>query len=315
MGVDVNQGASQIAQMLQPEQPSDSAPEAESTEPAKPAVEGDDAETQEPQEEVKPTTSNDEPETQEVTQVEEPEIAESDTKATYKVKVGGEEQDVTLEDLRKGYMMESDYRKKTSEVARQREEIQQKKAELAGKVEEAELLLRFEAEDLSSPENQELKEIDPVAYYEKREALEAKTKKLEELKVEAQKSEEAKTQETLKQEIDLVYQALPEWLDEDIVKSDSAAMASMYESMGLPQEYLDSRNTHYDLLIARKAALYDKLMSSKPESKKVTPKPKSATPSANKPSETNEAVKVARSKLAKTGSMQDGVAAIKQLMR
>ena len=298
MGVDVNEGASQIAQMLQPRQPSDSALE----------VEGDDIPTEAEQVEAVETTETE-------TESETPTEEESDTETKYKVKVGGEEQEVTLNDLRKGYMMESDYRKKTSEVARQREEAQQKLEKLTENLNDAELLLKIEVEDLSSAENQELKEIDPTAYYEKREAIEAKKGKLEALKKEINQANQKKQQQFLNREIELVYQSIPEWLDQDTFEADSKAMSDMYTAMGIPESLLNSRNTHFDVIVARKAALYDKLMSAKPESKKITPKPKAASPSASKPSDGGEVVKMARKKLSQTGKMNDAAAAIKQLMR
>lgn len=46
----------------------------------------------------------------------------------YKVTVGGQEQEVTLEDLRSGYMRQADYTRKTQEVAEMRQRLAQAEA-------------------------------------------------------------------------------------------------------------------------------------------------------------------------------------------
>lgn len=302
MGVDINQGASQIAQLLQPEQPSDSAPEAEVIDAAIEATENTDVN----QPETVETTNETE---------EQPETPERDTEAKYKVKVGGEEQEVSLEDLRKGYMMESDYRKKTSEVARQREEAEKKVSELSSYVKDAELLLKLETEDLNSPENLDLKEYDPTAYYEKREKIEAKKKRLDELKSEAKKVEAENVQETIAKEKELMLQALPSWLDDNTLNSEVSMINEYWKEIGLNQEDLSRFTDHRLVLMSREAALYRKLKSAKPEMKKVTPTPKSAAPGASKSGDQSERDKSLRSRAAKTGNVRDAAAAIKQLMR
>ena len=311
MGVDVNQGASQIAQLLQPEQPSDSAPEAEVIDEVIESSEETEASQPETEEADATNETEEQPETPEEPQQE----TQSDTEAKYKVKVGGEEQEVSLEDLRKGYMMESDYRKKTSEVARQREEAEKKVSELSNYVKDAELMLKLDEEDLNSPDNLDLKEYDPTAFYEKREKIEAKRKRLDELKSEAKKVEAEKAQETIAREKELMLQALPSWLDDNTLNSEVGMINEYWKEIGLNQEDLSRFTDHRLVLMSRDAALYRKLKSAKPETKKVTPKPKSAAPGASKPGDQSERDKTLRSRAAKTGNVRDAAAAIKQLMR
>jgi hypothetical protein len=325
MGVDVNHGASQIAQLLQqgqpeaetPTQPSDSEPEtAESPEEAQqePEVEEIAEETDEVSEHQEQDTEYEESE-----ETPEVETSESDTEPepTYKVKVNGEEREVPLDELKKGYMMESDYRKKTSEVARQRDEFSKEKAAFAEKVKQAEELLIVEAEDLNSEENLELKEYDPQEYYKKKEKLEAKANRLAEMKKEAQEFQQQQSMQRLEKEKELLFQAVPEWLDEGTQTQETKLINDMLVGMGIEGDALRPFIDHRLLVIARKAAMYDKLKSAKPETKKVQVKPKNVKAGNVKTKEeiSRSKVQEQRSRLKKTGKMSDAQAAIKKLMR
>jgi hypothetical protein len=59
-------------------------------------------------------------ETDEETAEEEPEESEDEPEPTYKVKVNGEEVEVPLSELTKGYSREQDYTKKTMALAEER---------------------------------------------------------------------------------------------------------------------------------------------------------------------------------------------------
>ncbi len=302
MGVNLNEGASRIAQLLQPEQPSDSAEEPET------------AQGEVIQEEI-PETEVVDSETEE-TQA--PEEAEGDTETAdlYTIKVNGEEREVTLDELRKGYMMESDYRKKTTEVSDKRKAIESKQSELAAKLEDVEAMLKIDFDDLNSAELKELKEYDPAAYYEKKEKLEGRQKRLKDLKSELESENQNKRLQKVEQEKELLFQAIPEWLDDSVLKSEAEMVNKLWTDAGFTPQDLDSYSDHRLVSISRKAALYDKLMSAKPESKKVTPKPKQAKPGTPKTQEQKQAEKTAasRQKLRKTGNMRDAAVAIKQIL-
>jgi len=231
--------------------------------------------------------------------------------------VNGEEREVTLEDLRKGYMMESDYRKKTSEVARQRDEFSKEKASFAEKLKQAEDLLVVEAEDLNSPENLDLKEYDPTEYYKKKDKLESKAKRLAELQQEAFKIQQEQSQARLEKEKELLFQAVPEWLDDTVMSQETSLVNDMLTGMGLEGNDLQPFIDHRLLAMARKAALYDKLKSANPEAKKVKQKPKAAKAGNVKTREEVDRAKLSdkRNKAKKTGNMRDAAAAIKSIMR
>lgn len=315
MGVDINQAGNRIAQLLsQPEQPSDSAEAEATTESVLDNVEVEEkAETEEVEAQPEP-----DPETVEESESEE--TPEGDTESeeqTYTVKVGGEEREVTLDDLRKGYMMESDYRKKTSEVARDREEVNNKLNDLVQKISEADAMLQFEAEDLDSPENQELKELDPQAFYEKREIIEAKQKKYKKIQESLVEEATSRQQELLKREKELVFQAIPEWLDTEAMKKDALAINGLLSNLNFSQQEIDSLNDHRYYVILRKAAMYDQIKSAKPDEKKVKTVPKAVKPGTTSTPEKRQSDKISkiRNQVKKTGLQRDAAEAIKALMK
>lgn len=293
IGVDVNEAGDKIAALFsQPKQPSeepvvdqetDLEPELSDEEdytPEPPAVEGDDTESAEP---------------------------------TYKVKVNGEEREVSLDDMRKGYMMEADYRQKTSALSESRKALEARESQLSEKIDQAESLLQFELDSLDPEE----KEYDPAAYYEKRDKIEAKRKKLEELKSEASKNATKKYQDRLIAEQKKLIEAMPSWVDHDTANKEAGLIQEVWDSYGLTPDDLGHLVDHRFALISREAALYRQLKNGKPEGTKVTPKPKVAKPGTTKTAEQkqSEASKKLRAKVKQTGNMRDAAAAIRELMR
>ena len=313
MGVDVNTGAAQIAQLLQPEQPSDSAPEPEAVEQPEMVEEDTQVESELPETEV---VDQEEVETPEGELDSEPE-SDTDPEPRYTVKVNGEEQEVGIEDLRKGYMMESDYRRKTSDVARAREEVRAKEDSLNAKIVDAEMMLNLELEDLNSETNKELKEYDPTEYYEKKEAVEAKKARIDKLKHDQAQALHERKVESIGKEKELLLQALPEWLDENTLNAEAPLLNKQWQDLGFNDSELDVFSDHRLILLSRKAALYDKLKSAKPQSKKVQPKPKAAKAGTTKTSQEKSKSKVSdqRARLKKTGKVGDATAAIKAILR
>ena len=230
--------------------------------------------------------------------------------------MNGEEREVSLEDLRKGYMMESDYRKKTTDVSEKRKAVEAKQAELAEKLADVEAMLKVDFSELDSQEMRELKEYDPSAYYEKKEKLESRQKKLKGLRGELESEQQAKKLQKIEQEKELLFQAVPEWLDDTVLKSEVELVNKLWSDVGFNQEDMERYSDHRLVAISRKAALYDKLMSAKPKEKKVTPKPKSAEPGAPKSQEQRNADKARalRQKVKKTGNMRDAAKAIRQIL-
>lgn len=243
--------------------------------------------------------------------------ADNDTEPElYTVKINGEEKQVTLDDLRSGYMMESDYRKKTSEVAKQRETVAAKLEQLDQRMREAEAVVQFQVEDLASNEMADLKQYDPQAYYEKKEKAEEAVKKLQKLKDQRDKERSEALIEETQRQTGLLFEALPEWLDQDKAKADMQSISKLWQNLGFTQAELQNFTDHRLVLISRKAALYDEMLKGNVRDKKVTPKPKSAKPGVKKTPESvrRKTLDEAKLKARKTGRMDDAQAAIKRIL-
>lgn len=239
-----------------------------------------------------------------------------DEPPTYKVKVNGEEHDVTIEDLQKGYMMETDYRHKTAQTAELRKDLESKVESLTSLIQDGEAVLALELEALDSPEMLELKEDDPKAYYEKREKVQAQTEKLAQLK----KAREARTNEAWQQrvskETEALKASLPSWLDEAAAKADLSMINDLWTDYGFTEQDLGQFVDHRLILISREAALYRKLKNAKPESKKVKQPPKSTKPGSNQTEgrRSNTPAMQRREALKKSGKLADATAAINDLI-
>lgn len=241
-------------------------------------------------------------------------------KELHKVKVNGEEKEVTYEELLLGYSREDSFRQKTMKHA---EEINSKRAELdakAAKVDEqlneAKGLLEDQISNLESPEMLELKEIDPEAYLKEVDRVQAKIKKFETLKQKRLDEHQKRVDAFKKKQLDALKDAFPEWDDidkgtselnkvlidmgikEDEISSTAAVDHRMYL---MANEIQKGRNAIKELEAIRKANLEAKEVKSKPKSSKpgnpVTPEDRQRSD-----------ISAMRQKLRKTGKLDDAVA-------
>ncbi len=255
--------------------------------------------------------------TEQVEEVEE--TAEGDTESTeptYKVKVNGEEVDVTLDELQKGYMMGRDYTQKTMNLAEQRKTVEAKVAEIDASLNDARDIINLELEWFDSPEAKELRQYDPDAYLTRFESIKKKAEKFEKLKAKRDGEKAQLQQEYVVKEQELLRQKVPEWLDDSTVQKEYPKLVDSLKAIGFEQSELEGITDHRLLVMARKAMLYDQITSQDISGKKVKPTLKSATPGTQKsPTESSDRkLKDVREKLRKKGDMNSAAAAIKSLM-
>ena len=236
--------------------------------------------------------------------VEEVEEPEGQPEVTYDV--NGEQ--LGVEELRLGYMRDADYRKKTMALAEKNKADEVIREAFNQNIEQAELVAILDQEDLASPESLELKEFDPTAYYEKRDKIEAKQKRLESLRVEKRKLAEARESERIAQEQELLGIAIPEWVDTEKALEEIQLCRGVWNEMNFTPEELQGVG-HKLVVLTRKAALYDRITAAKPEDKKVTTKPKTATPGTVTTSDDKSRAKRkgAKERFDKSGKLDDAV--------
>lgn len=299
-GADISDAVKRISSALQPE-----------------PAEQDQAEQD--QAEQEPTDSDDTFEPQQL-EAEPETLKEGDTEREverYKVKVNGEELDVTLDDLTKSYMMESDYRQKTSKISEERKALELSQAEVAGKLAEMKHLIEFESSNLESEEMQELREIDPDEYLKRVEAVQAKAAKYKAFKDDADARLKAEREKLVVEERQKLIQAIPDFLDQDKLISETPKITNQLSKAGYSDSELQSLSDHRVFVLARKAMLYDEILSQSPETKKINQAPKASKPGTvtTKEDRISQAQKDTRAKLRKTGSVKDAQKAIKQMLR
>lgn len=248
---------------------------------------------------------------------EQQETHSSDTNAEsqrYRVKVRGEEKDVTLDDLKKGYMMESDYRQKTSELSKHREQIEAKQRDIDAQLEEAKTLIDLELETLNSPEMQELKETDPESYLKQFDKIQSKIKRLERLNEKRQIDRQAKHQELIQKEQEALLRAIPEFLDQDVMRKESEGIFKQMADVGFSPQEVNQTVDHRMFVLARKAMLFDQIQSQNLKAKEVRQAPKVQQSGNAAVNDESQETKNLRAELKSTGNMQTAAKLIKSLI-
>jgi Tfp pilus assembly protein PilN len=239
----------------------------------------------------------------------------------YRVKVSGEEVEVTLDELLNGYSRTADYQKKTQSLAEQRKvvEAERMKIEEAAKTRETyaqrlqviEQLLQQQnqGEDLSS-----LKTEDPIAYaiamaekVEREKQLAAVQAERQRVQQEQQSYQQAQLQKHIQSEQQKLVEAIPDFKDDvkaEVIRRDIRNYA---KSIGFTDQELSQVYDSRAVLALYKAAQFDKLMANKGvTTKKVATAPKTIRPGTSNPqSSENETVKKERAKLRQTGNKKD----------
>lgn len=216
----------------------------------------------------------------------EPEYSDDDTEyddtgepeepSKYRVKVSGEEAEVTLDELQSGYQREQDYRQKTMALAEQRKEVEAKEAAIATKLQELESFI--EAQD-KAIDWDELRDIDPSEYLKQKDLQEKRTKAAETARKEQEKAQQERMKSVIDQESKALFEKMgPKWEGEKR-KADIEAAASYFSEIGVSEQEQQSIVDHRMYLMAMDAAKYRKLMQNKDKvSKQVKSAPKSVKP-------------------------------------
>ena len=226
---------------------------------------------------------------------------------TYTVKVNGEEREVSLDELRNGYMMQSDYSKKTAEIAERRKRLETQEETIRTKLNDAEALIRFEFADLQSEEMLELKEYDPSSYWEKVEKVNQKAQKFQQQRALEEQKMLEKKQKLFAEEQQKLLEKVPEWMDADKREAEAKELYSHLANLGFTSEEIASNTDHRLFLLARDALKLKKLNEQKPETKLDKTPPKSAKPAAKATKEViaSQQYKKLKDKRKKTGKLSD----------
>jgi hypothetical protein len=261
-------------------------------------------------------------------QSEESEESEEQEQAqTFTVKVDGKEVDVTLDELQKGYSRTQDYTRKTQQIAEVRKQVEQEtQAVRAERQQYAQLLGALQAQLQASEPQVDLDRLyneDPIEWVRQKEVLRDRQEKAYAIQAEQQRLSQLSQQEQqrameehLESQKDALLAALPEWRDPKKAKAEKALVLESAKSVGFSDEDLKSVYDHRLVLLLRKAAMYDQMVSKRQGIKPVVNNgPRPAKPgAAGRVSTTTESTR-AKQRLAKTGRVDDAASAIELLLR
>ena len=253
---------------------------------------------------------------------------EQEQPQVFSVKVDGKEVEVTLDELQKGYSRTQDYTRKTQQIAEVRKQTEAElQAVRAEREQYAQLLGALEAQvqQVSQPniDWDRLYQEDPIEWVRQREVMRENQEKAAAIQSEQQRLSQLSQQEQaqfmqqkLQQEQEALLAAIPDWKDAKKAQAEKALLVEFGQKIGFTPEELKSVVDHRAVLMLRKAALYDQMMSKRGNIKPVVNNgPLPAKPgAAGRVSNTTEAVR-AQQRVAKTGRVDDAANAIFQLLK
>jgi len=320
--INMADAASAISAMLAPEQ---GQAELDETQP----VEESEEETETAASEEDDSGVEDAPdeESSEEQSGEEEETEEGEQPQTFTVKVDGKEVSVTLDELQKGYSRTQDYTRKTQQIAEVRKQVEQETYAVRAEREQyAQLLGALQAQLQSSEPQIDLERLyheDPIEWVRQKEVMRERQEKLGAIQSEQQRlSQVAQYEQQRAMEAQLASQqeallaALPDWKDPKKAKAEKALVIESAKAAGFTDEDLKSVYDHRLVLLLRKAALFDQMVSKRQGIKPVVNNgPRPAKPgAAGRVSTTTESVR-AKQRLSKTGRIDDAASAIELLLK
>ncbi len=285
-------------------------------------------EAEEVEEEAPEEEGQAEEETEESEQSEEEEaeeevelVAEEDLK--YTIKVGGEEMEVDIDELKSGYQRQADYTRKSQALAEQRKGTEKIQAERMQLEQERQMyanglqmlqeqqsakLQNFDGVDWNT-----LKKEDPYAYMLKKDEYRDAQDKVSNvaqqqslIQQEQQQAHKKARAHFIQQEYTKLVSALPEWTDKDsTIKQDIRKYAA---DVGFRPEEINQLADHRSVLVIKKAMEYDKLtkkVAPKKKAVKKVPKVQKAGRGKSKEDTATEALKKKRTRLRKSGKQKD----------
>ena len=261
-----------------------------------PAEETPETEEEQPTEEEESQPVEEDESFEEESEEESPDTdEEAEEDLLYAVTVNGAEQEVSLDELMKGYSRQSDYTRKTQEVSEQRKEFDAMKQNMVQEYQQIQAERQQYAQALQSlmegnmagidkfanVDWEVLKETDPIEYVTRKEEFREAQEKVQNLQREqhvAQQRHHAQSQnehrQMLQQETTALVTALPDWGDSGKQPDIAKNIRSYAMENGFTKEELDSLVDHRSILVLLKAQKYDQLQNSDVRGKKLKNKPR-----------------------------------------
>ncbi len=239
----------------------------------------------------------------------------------HRVKVSGQELEVTLDELKAGYSRDSDYRQKTHSLGLEKRDLEAQKqslrqsydtrlSELNDLIATADATVR---QQQGSEDLHKLYDEDPTAAAKLDYQLRQQNRQLEEVKSKAREAQQTQYNEFLETQRELAATKIPEFADPNKADTFKVNMRNSLRSYGFNDSEIGQLADHRFLMVAKDAMSYQNLKDKKPiVQKKVANAPKVVKAGVAKSgtSSGREAIRQKIGKLAKTGHLRDAHSAI-----
>ena len=254
-----------------------------------------------------------------------------DVEELYTVKVDGTEREVNLDELLSGYSRQSDYTKKTQQLAQERQGMAQLQQQWQQEMIAAQTERQQYIDALGQVVNQSmtgleeyanidwetLKEDDPIAYVTRRDEFreaQENVRSMQEQQAYAMQQQDAEMQNAIqyrtREELGMLVQKVPEWKDKETRQELTKNLREYATGQGFSPQEISSLIDHRSLIVLMKAQKYDAMQNTDVKSKKLKNKPSVIRPGSPKDRGSgNKAKRTAQMKrLKQSGHIKDASA-------
>lgn len=270
-----------------------------------------------PQEQETMEEESQEETSEEATQDEEQsEIQEKQESPLHKVKVNGQEFDVTLDELRNGYSRDADYRQKTENLAFERKQLQaeseKQRQDYSNKLNELNQMVSLAQQELNQEKNnidlEKLYEEDPTEAMRIEHRMKKRQERLDQAIEKTQSEQQKQFGEFLKDQERKLVSKMPEFSDPTKASKLKSSMKSTLNAYGFNDQEVAQVYDHRIVMLVNDAMKFRNMQSSKPGLAKKISKPGKVFSSGVKNEKSDISLakrKEKLSRLKKTGSIKD----------
>ena len=314
----VQGAADKIAGILEPKgqpQKTSEEPKAEPSEnPVEQEVQNSQAQSEATEEQISENTETEETTTE---LQEEPNL--------HRLKVNGQEIEVSLDELKAGYSRDSDYRQKTHTLGLEKRDLENQKnslrqtydtrlSELNELITTADSYVRQQS---GSKDLQRMYEEDPTAAAKLDFQLRKQSDQINEMKTKAQMAQQQQYSDYLDAQRELAAQKIPEYSDPSKADKFKIGMRNTLRTYGFNDQEIGTLADHRFLMVAKDAMNYQSLKDKKNVvQKKVANAPKviKAGTSSSRAQSGREGIRNKINRLSKTGHLKDAQSAIMDMI-
>ena len=231
------------------------------------------------EQEIKEEESNDES-SEEVSQEQKNDIPQ-EPDSTHKVKVAGQEFDVSLNELKNGYSRDADYRRKTEELSYEKKqfvsESEKQRQDYSSKLNELNQLMSVAQQQLNTEINsadlEKLYEEDPTEAARIEHRLRRKQEKLNSAMAQTQSEQKKQFDGYLTDQKKKLTLKMPEFSDPTKASKLASSMKSTLTNYGFNDQEINQVYDHRIVVLVNDAMKYRSMQNSKPNLAKKISKP------------------------------------------